>query len=78
MIDDGQWHTYEMEFHVGDIGGSGSVPIYIAIEDWDGAASACPPNDTVGDVFFDDVILTPYGTIPNHTNTWSSLKAAYK
>lgn len=78
LVDDGQWHSYELQFQLSDLGGAPGDPIYIAIEDWNGAASACPPDATVGDVFFDDVILAPAGTVSTTDSEWGSVKALYR
>jgi len=77
LIDDGQWHCYEWLFIRADLTSDPTAPIEIMVEDWDGAASVCPPNATSGDVFFDNILVEEYEVIPVGAGSWGTLKSAY-
>lgn len=78
LIDDRQWHTYQIVFQVTDyfdpIGGT----LQITCEDWNGAAGIDPPPNIAGDAFFDDIQLYELGAVANEIACWGSVKALYR
>jgi len=63
LIDDGQWHGYQLMFQCSDYFDPFSGQIKLTVEDWNGnGASGWGPPDLAGDAFFDDIAL--YQVIP--------------
>ena len=65
MIDDGQWHSYAFEFSPYDLFTEPFTTIRLMVEDWNGGAGHCPPDNLAGDV-------------SNSESTWGSVKRLYR
>ncbi len=75
LIDDGQWHTYELTFRVSDYFGQLGGALQIVVEDWDGVNGGNPPPNVPLDAFFDDIQLTRRTANPSNlafTNVFDS------
>lgn len=78
LIDDGQWHTYQLEFQVTDFFNPPSGELMLTVEDWDGAAGSDPPPNIAGDAFFDDIQIFEMGTVETESITWGQLKFIFR
>lgn len=78
LIDDGQWHTYQLVFQVTDYFNPPSGELAITVEDWDGAAGSNPPPNVAGDAFFDDMQVYELGAVAVEGASWGSVKASYR
>jgi len=78
LIDDGQWHTYQLEFHVTDFFSPSSGELMVTVEDWDGAAGGNPPPNIAGDAYFDDIQIYELGAVESEGSTWGQLKSTYR
>ena len=78
LIDDGQWHTYQLEFQVTDFFVPMGGLLTVTIEDWDGAASSNPPPNTAGDALFDDIQIYELGAVSSESVTWGDMKSIYR
>ena len=78
LIDDGQWHTYQLEFHVTDFFDPASGELLVTVEDWDGAAGSNPPPNIAGDAFFDDIQIYELGAVATESKAWGELKSLFR
>jgi hypothetical protein len=79
LIDDGQWHTYRLEFHVTDFFTPASGELLVTVEDWDYAAWTNPlPPIFAGDAFFDDIQIYELGALETESATWGEVKALFR
>ena len=78
LIDDGQWHSYQLTFAVTDFFAPMSGQLQVTVEDWDGAAGVSPPANVAGDAFFDDIQIYELGAVPSDVSTWGELKASFR
>lgn len=78
LIDDGQWHTYQLVFHAEDFFSPTSGELSVTVEDWDGAASSSPPPNVAGDAFFDDIQIYELGAVETQFTTWGQLKSIFR
>ena len=78
LIDDGQWHTYTLQFTPADLFGASSGEIVLTLEDWDGAAGSNPPPNVAGDAFFDDIQLYQLGAVEDEGASLGKVKALYR
>jgi len=78
LIDDGQWHQYQLAFQVTDffdpIGGT----LQITVEDWNGSAGSNPPPNIAGDALFDYIRLYELGAVENEAASWGKVKALFR
>jgi hypothetical protein len=77
LVDDGQWHSYSLDFQVTDffdpIGGA----LQIVVEDWNGAAGIDPPDNIPGDASFYDIIFEKMAVMGEERSTWGDVKALF-
>ncbi len=78
LIDDGEWHSYEIEFIPEDGVTVTNETIRIMLEDWNGSGcSSCPPG-VPGDAFFDNIVLGAIQTTATGNASWTDVKELFR
>lgn len=77
IVDDSQWHSYAFEFSPHEYFSAPFTSIRIMVEDWNGNAGQCPPDNIWGDVFFDNIELIRFDPVPNTVSSWGEIKTLY-
>ena len=78
IVDDSQWHSYSVDFSPHDEFALTFTHIRIMVEDWNGNAGQCPPDNIAGDVFFDNIVIMEYDPVGNNDKSWGAIKALYR